>query len=233
MKRPPHAARKPICHIAHFLALRPARAASACRMQRHPVHRDESPEPDWANARPLRAFAFPWEDRPAPFTEFRALWNDTRLHFRFECEDADLVLADGATPAERALGSDRVEIFLTPDLSLRPYFCFEMDPRGNVLQYRASFHRQFDRDWSCPGLEIHTSLEAARYSVTGSLLMADLRAWQVLKPGSSEILAGIHRAEFSHRADGGIHPGWMTWAAPLSEKPDFHIPSAFGILELV
>ena len=78
---------------------------------------------DWANARLLTDFSLPWENRPAPRTEFRALWTQSRLHFAFAALDSPPVIGSGPTLKERVLESDRVEIFLAPDLSLAPYYC--------------------------------------------------------------------------------------------------------------
>lgn len=202
-------------------------------MKRYQARRVPASGLNWADADMLNDFALVWEMRAAPFTEFRALRDDTRLHFRFDCMDDDLVLPEGATAKDRVLGADRVEIFFAPDLDLRPYYCLEMSPRGDVLAYRAEFYRQMDWDWQCEGLEMATQIEGNRYCVTGSIPLETLRALNVLKPGAHEILAGLYRAEFSHCEDGSIHSGWMPWVHPQTEKPDFHVPASFGTLELV
>lgn len=203
------------------------------RMKRYHVRRAPASGPQWSEAALLNDFAFAWEPTAPPFTEFRALWDDARLHFRFDCLDEDLVLADGATAKDRVLGSDRVEIFFAADAALWRYHCFEMSPRGEVLAYQAQFHRQMDWDWSGPDLSLSAHIEANHYSVTGSFPLEALRAWNVLKPGSTEILAGLYRAEFSHQPDGTTRPGWMPWVHPQTEKPDFHVPASFGVLELL
>ncbi len=200
-------------------------------MLRHPVRRCERNAPDWERAPVLRDFRFPWENRPAPATEFRALHDGECLYFRFDCVDTDLVLADGDARA-RVLGSDRVELFFAADLRLDPYHCFEMEPRGSVLAYRGRFHRQFDWDWQGPDLHLQTRLGRAEYRVQGRLPLAELRAWGVLRPGSGDLLTGVHRGEFCHGSDGTVQPGWMTWVDPQTERPDFHVPTAFGVLEL-
>lgn len=187
---------------------------------------------DWSVAEPLTGFTFPWEDRAAPLTEFRALWDEVHLHFRFDCIDDDLVLPDGSTAKERVLGSDRVEIFFAPDVSLKPYYCFEMSPRGDVLAYEANFYREMNWDWQCHELQLAAHIEGHRYTVTGSLPLDTLRRLNVLKPGSREILAGLYRAEFRHRPDGTVHSGWMPWVNPQTERPDFHVPASFGLLKL-
>ena len=184
-------------------------------------------------AESLTDFTFPWEKRTAPHTEFRALWDETHLHFRFDCTDDDLVLPDGPTAKDRVLGSDRVEIFLAPDLTLKPYYCLELSPRGDVIAYEANFYREMNWDWQCEGLELTAHVEGNHYSVTCSLPLDTLRTLKVLKPGSSECLAGLYRAEFHHQLDGTIHSGWMPWMNPQTERPDFHVPASFGMLSLV
>lgn len=201
-------------------------------MNRYFVRRCLESPPNWLAAEIIHDFVFPWENRPAPKTEFRALWDEKHFHFRFECQDDDLVLPDVPASKERVLGSDRVEIFFTPDLSLKPYYCLEMTPKGDVLAYKASFYRETDWDWQCEGLQIATKIENNHYTVTGSLPLDTLREISVLKPGSPEILAGIYRAEFHHQPDGAIHSGWMPWVNPQTARPDFHVPASFGMIEL-
>lgn len=199
-------------------------------MKRYQVRHTLESGLHWPAADVLADFTFPWEQRDTPPTEFRALWDETRFHFRFDCMDDDLVLPDGPTEKERVLAADRVEIFFAPDLSLKPYYCLEMSPRGDVLAYEANFYREMNWDWQCEGLELTAHIEGNRYSVTGSIPLDTLRRLKVLR--SREMLAGIYRAEFHHRPDGTVHCGWLPWVNPQTEKPDFHIPASFGILEL-
>ncbi len=201
-------------------------------MQRYLVRHVPDSGLNWSDADPLTDFTFPWEERPAPLTEFRALWDETHLQFRFHCIDEDLVLPDGPTVKDRVLGADRVEIFFAPDLGLKPYYCLEMSPRGDVLAYEANFYREMNWNWQCNGLQLDAHIEGNRYTVTGSLPLDTLRALNVLKPGSSDFFAGLYRAEFHHMPDGTVHSGWMPWVNPQTERPDFHVPSSFGVLEL-
>ena len=202
-------------------------------MKRYHLRRMTSSTPDWTQAEVLTDFCFPWEERDVPATEFRALWDEERLHFRFDCLDEDLVLGVGTTAKERVIGSDRVEIFLTPELTLAPYYCFEMSPHGDVLAYQARHHRQFDWDWTCPSFQVIASVEVPHYRVEGSLPMAALRDLKVLKPDAREFYAGVYRREFRHRPDGNVQSGWMPWVNPQTEIPDFHMPGSFGVFELM
>lgn len=194
---------------------------------------DSSAQLNWSQADLLTDFCFPWEQRVVPSTEFRALWDEQYLFFRFDCVDEDLVLGLGGTLKDRVLGSDRVEIFLTPDLSLSPYYCFEMSPRGEALIYQARFHRQINWDWSDTSLEIKAGIESLYYWVEGKLPLGTLRELGILKPNSTHFFAGVYRGEFSHWSDGSVKHGWMPWVNPQTERPDFHVPESFGIFELI
>jgi hypothetical protein len=201
-------------------------------VKRYSVRRKRG-ELDWSQAALLKDFGFPWEPTPAPSTEFRALWDDERLHFRFDCVDSELVLGAGPTQKERVLGSDRVELFFAPSLELDPYFCLEMAPSGDTYGYRAKTYREFDDDFQFRGLELSSRIEGTGYAVWGSLPLATLRALDVLKAEARELQVGVYRAEFSHEPTGGVHFGWMSWVDPRTEAPDFHVPSSFGVFELL
>jgi hypothetical protein len=188
---------------------------------------------DWSAAELLADFSFPWEDTAPPHTEFRALWNDERFYFHFDCIDEDIVLGTGDTSTERVLGSDRAEIFLATDLTLQTYFGFEMAPSGEVHAYRAQHYRKFDRAWSCDGFEFSAKREERRYTIQGSVTMRALRELNILKPDAREFFAGVYRAEFSRKPDDSTHQGWMAWVNPNTERPDFHVPESFGVFELV
>jgi hypothetical protein len=201
-------------------------------MKRYQVHAARGGV-DWSRAVCLNDFRFPWEVTAEAATEFRALHTAERLCFRFDCVDEDLVLGQGATEKERVLGSDRVEIFMTPDLSLNPYFCLEMAPNGDTYGYRARSYREFDDDFQWQGLELSSRIAGSRYTVEGSLPLSTLRELGVLAPGARQLLAGVYRANFSHLPNGDVRRGWMSWLDPKTVKPDFHVPSSFGAFELI
>jgi Carbohydrate family 9 binding domain-like len=188
---------------------------------------------DWEAADCLRDFSLPWDAMPAPGTEFRALWSPTHLHFRFDCIDPDIVLGQGETLLDQVLDSDRVELFFAPDLSLKPYYCFEIDPRGQNAAYKAVHYRQMERNFTGHDMVVSPTLMADGYSVAGSISLDCLRRLGVLKPEASTMHVGVYRAEFSRLPDGSLHRGWMPWVNPQTAKPDFHVPESFGCFELV
>ncbi len=200
-------------------------------MKRYPVRASQGVI-DWSVATRLSDFSCPWQaTKPAP-TEFRALHDEQRLRFRFDCVD-HVVLGAVKTRKSACSAPIRVEIFLTPDLALTPYFCLEMAARGEVYGYRAETYRKFDDAFEWQGLQLEVSGEGSRYSVAGSLPLTTLRELRVLKPGTHDFFAGLYRAEFSRLPDGSVHRGWMSWVDPRTAKPDFHVASSFGVFELV
>ena len=189
----------------------------------------------WGAAQVLDDFTFPWLDTPAPATCFRALWDRQYFYFFFTASDAELVLADGADSSERVIGSDRVEIFLATGRELQPYYGIEMDPRGEVVDYRGRFHRDIDWDWCYEGLEFQARQNADGYSVEGRITLSSLQQLGCLHEDEAGryLIAGLFRAEFSYDKSRQTVQNWIAWVDPQVAEPDFHVPSAFGCLRLL
>lgn len=187
----------------------------------------------WGQAEVLGNFSFPWTEAEAPQTLFRALWDDRFFYFRYEVVDPDLVLGGGGDAMEKVIGSDRVEIFFSTDPELDPYYGLEIDPRGEVLAYKGKYHRVMDWDWECPGLQVWAEETGAGYEVEAVIPMETFRSLGCLHSGVAGdfLQAGLFRAEFSHGADGkAVDEDWISWVDPGGGTPDFHVPSAFGVL---
>jgi len=175
----------------------------------------------------LTDFSFPWLDRKAPETRFRAWHDGVLFRFEFLVEDHDIVLKESGNDDENVLGSDRVEIFISPTADLsEPYYGFEMDPRGLIYDYRGVFHRQFDPSWTSGQIKTRTEITPTGYRLEGSIPLTHLRELGCLK--ENRMIAGVYRGEFSHRADGSIQQDWISWVDPGTTPPDFHVASSFG-----
>ena len=175
---------------------------------------------DFSEADLLDDFTFPWIDRAPPKTEFRALHDSENFHFQFEVDDNDLVLGE-------TIDSDRVEIFIAQDSNLNPYYGFEMDPKGGILDYRCEFHRQFDFDWTLTDWTTEAEIFDGGYRVTGKVPIKVLKALECLR-ADGKMMAGAYRGEFSHGDNGEVIQDWMSWIDPKTPEPDFHIPETFG-----
>jgi hypothetical protein len=210
-------------------------------------------EHQWTLAYRERQFTFPWENRPAPATEFRAFCDEAFFYFAFQVEDADIFTLDTLRDKQDVIFEDRVEIFFTPDADAKHYYCLEIDPLGRTYDYEATYYRQFNPAWHCEGLETAGKLTADGYTVEGRIPLATFAAlgFSPLTPGS-HFVCGLYRAEFSHDRSGrpvvqedsphncgrklAITPpleAWMSWIDPKTPQPDFHVPASFGRLKIV
>jgi len=189
----------------------------------------EWPEKSW-----LSDFAYPWRKEEPPRTRFCYVTDGKFIFFAFECRDQDLVL-HGKTPPreEKVAEGDRVEIFFSRDTSLKEYWCVEIGPTGRVLDYKASFYRKFDDSWDLPGLEVEGRTCRKGYVVEGKFpvsALENLTGVSLLE--GRAVLAGVFRAEFSHSESSLVEEKWISWIRPACGKPDFHIPSAFGVFRI-
>lgn len=190
--------------------------------------------PDWKKADVLKDFTCPWSpEKPAGMT-FRALWNDLRFYFRFDITGSRILTFTNTNHKMEVLDSDRVEIFFRTSSRLKPYYCLELDPLGRILDYKARYYRQFEYDWRWPGekqLEVLAAFTADGYFVEGSISLTSLKEMDLLHHQVLE--AGLFRGECLKLPDPESAFNWISWVRPESQHPDFHIPSAFGRIELV
>lgn len=205
---------------------------AALQMKQYLVRFSRSSDVDWNSAALLSNFSMPWGIGRPPTTQFRALWSPEHFHFRFDCFDSRVVLAHGATVRQRVDGSDRAEIFLATNLKLDPYYCLEIDARGNALTYRARHYRQFEWHWSCAGLETESAIFSDGYRIQGTIPLSTLRDLSLLTGETGALVAGVYRAHWVASAIGTLEPEWLTWAVPATPQPDFHVPGSFGTLKL-
>jgi hypothetical protein len=188
--------------------------------------------PVWNIASSLSDFIFAGKKELPPQTQFKALWDKEKFYFRFvvTCKNV-YVFVDKNTKME-VLPSDRVELFFRIDEHLNPYFCIEIDSLGRVLDYRARYYRLFEYEWQWPGcneLEVKASYTHEGYIVEGALGLKSLKELGLIQ--NNCLHAGLFRGERLSSAENNTFR-WISWVAPYSDKPDFHIPSVFGILKL-
>jgi len=126
-----------------------------------------------------------------------------------------------------------VEIFFRVNSSLNPYYCLEMDPLGRILDYKAVYYRQFDYEWKWPGknqIMVHAIRTDPGYCVEGWLTLDSLRKLSLLQKNTLQ--TGLFRGQCMGQIGEKRQFRWISWIHPDSEKPDFHIPSSFGIILL-
>lgn len=190
-------------------------------------------DPGWEMANELTDFSFPWRADDPPATSFRALWDQDFLYFLYRAEDTEIVSKQEGLGERDVVESDRVEIFFKSDDKMTPYYALELDALGRVLDNKANYYRNFDKTWNWPEghLQLKASVDATGYWVEGAISLESLRNLGVYQD-DYQLKAGLFRGEYRHLAPGEVEVRWISWILPDSETPDFHIPSAFGILQL-
>ena len=187
----------------------------------------------WDKAEVVSDFCFPWNNESVPRTQFRALYNSVDFYFRFDVEDDQVLTFVDRDHKMEVVDSDRVEIFFRRDKQLNPYYCLEMDARGRVLDYIAKSYRDFDFEWCWPSqLSVKASETRTGYTVEGAIGLKSLQELSVLK--ENQIQAGLYRGFCTHLPEENKEAEfkWISWVIPETNKPDFHVPSSFGVLRL-
>ena len=191
--------------------------------------------PMWQRAERLTDFSYPWETEVPSRTSFKAIHGERWINFLFEVDDRAIHVDVIDDYKLEVIDSSRVEVFFRKDEILTPYFCLEMDAAGRVLDYRGNFHRQFDFNWSWPfgSLVVKACRHGEGYTVEAAVSKESLISLGLLSSASPHLQAGLFRAVCTHTVAPRDHMRWVSWAHPDSVSPDFHIPSAFGLLHLV
>lgn len=189
----------------------------------------------WDLAVELTDFCYPWQNNIPTTTVFKALYDENDLFLRFEVEDEHILISRLDSSKMGVVYSDRVEVFFRQNNTLDPYYCLEIDPEAKILDYKARHYRKFDYNWSWPqaSLAARSQSNAAGYTIDLKISLASLKALGVLKENTLE--AGLYRANCiklsgNKAVDSEIE--WISWIAPKTETPDFHVSSSFGVLEL-
>ncbi|WP_254527026.1 MULTISPECIES: sugar-binding protein [unclassified Sphingobacterium] len=183
---------------------------------------------DWNNQRNLFTvdqFISPWGNQNFGKTIFKAFHDGSYFYFYFDIKDNKVV--EKKFEKEEDVGrGDRGEIFLSVDLGLKEYYCFEISPSAKVLDYRASHYRKFDYGWDLESLEVKSKIKPDGYILEGKIPMDFIKSIMDSSSGQSVYLS-LFRGEFDSLEWNEKSINWISWIRPTSIKPDFHIPSAF------
>ncbi len=155
------------------------------------------------------------------------VWSQTALYVRFLASQAEpLVISDKPDRTKKTIGlweRDVCEIIIAPDRSKpNEYFEFEVAPTGEWLDLAIdSTSGERVTDW-----DYNSGMEAAARIEDGRVLMAIEIPWEAFgrKPKAGDVwLGNIFRCV-------GREPdrGYLAWQPTMTEKPNFHVPEAFG-----
>lgn len=179
-------------------------------------------ETEWDNATAISNLQSPWAPTELDSSIFRCFSTQEYFNFCFEVIDRSLTIVDYTDELSVTKG-DRVELFFSPSLELSSYYCIEINPHGNILDYKAQFYRKFDNSWNFNHYNIVGKVAPNGYVIEGQISLAELKTLDIdLNKG---FYLGIFRADFFEENEDSVT--WFSWINPNSKNPDFHIKSAF------
>lgn len=212
----------------------PNKTSKTYRVRKTPEGNKQAPLSGirWNLAEKLSDFSFPWEKEKTPRMEFRALHDMEWLYLYFCVVDQKVKTYVNTNEKAEVIYGDRVEIFFTTDPELTSYYCLEIDPLGRVYDYHASHYRKFDAAWQWPidHCFIDTKMDADGYEVAVAISMKSLKDLKLVN--DRKLRTGIFRGKCTEIDLQKDNMRWISWVAPDSPFPDFHIPSSFGTLML-
>lgn len=185
----------------------------------------------WDKVPKLSDFTYPWHKEESPLTTFSAYYDEKNLYFQFIAYGPEPLVFVEKNNKMEVIHSERVEMFFRADEKMHPYYCLEMDPYGRVLDYKAELYRKFNRNWQWPKpLSIETEIQDQKYTLQGKISLATLK--QLNQIHNDQIQVGLFRGHCTKLEGKNAVIKWISWIDSKTPEPDFHVPSAFGILKL-
>jgi uncharacterized protein (DUF362 family) len=201
----------------------------AKRVEEGSIAIDGAAEARWESA-PATTFETDWTGTPSGIeTKVRVAWSKSALYVLWELSGAK-VFADAsrpiATERDKLYEEDCVEIFLGPDAKERTrYYELEVGPLGHFLDVAVDrAKKKSDVAWSSKP-EIATKIDRAKNEVR---IEVAIRAPEI----AAALRAGAHLPLALYRMEGKSPRLYLAWSPTRTEKPNFHVPDAFGTLVL-
>lgn len=183
----------------------------------------------WSSAQTVRIKRY-WSGEEAPtgrHLEARLLWSDAALHVRFVgAQNEPLIVSRKPQTEHKTIGlwdRDVCEIFVAPFASEPDrYLEFEAAPTGEWLDLAIQkIGDARETDW-----EFHSGMTtAARISET-CVTIAMRIPFEAL--GGVPEVGTRWRANLTRCIGAGETRGYLAWRPTYTERPDFHVPDAFG-----
>lgn len=166
-------------------------------------------------------------------TQVASLWSAARVYFAFWCDYSVLNVYEGEDSAGERWGlwdRDVVEVFLNPEPErVNHYYEFEVAPNNQWIDLEIDLDKKpfNDAGWNS-GFEHATRIDSERrmWTTEMSIPLASLKVKQLR-------LNTEWRINF-YRADGlgdDTERRFLCWSPVYGEKPNFHVPARFGIIE--
>ena len=189
--------------------------------------------PAWSAAQPISIARY-WSGEAAPVerhAEARAIWTTNALFVRFVCRQAEPLIINAAPDTQHKTSGlwerDVCEIFITPnEREPERYFEFEAAPTGEWLDL--AIHQMPDAretDW-----DYQSGMKTAAHIAADTITIALRLPWHAL--GLTPQTNALYRANLFRCVGTGATRGYLAWQPTHTPEPLFHVPEAFGCIEL-
>jgi alpha-galactosidase len=185
------------------------------------------PSAMWESAKTI-SFCSDWQGENTDAgreTQVRALWSRQHLYLRFDCRYRELYLFDDSDPNGRRhhlWDRDVAEAFLQPEPARERFYReFEISPNGMWVDLAVFPGGLADLK---SGLERSVMLDEKSHTWCAELAIPMMALTANFDP------TVVWRANF-FRVEGRQEPrAYLAWQPTRTERPNFHVPSAFGTL---
>jgi len=192
-------------------------------------------EKAWRHAPPAGDFHFNWWTAgEKEQTVAKILWDSKNLYVGYRCADkhiaAEVLKRHGPVSLD-----DSVEIFISPNPAKpRNYYGFEMNVIGTMLNFIRADWYQGPFNSEPEGVRLATSHQSTRAKMNSP--QDDYWILEIAIPFSNFEKDAAHTPPRDgdvwrlnlNRAGGKTNAQYSTWAPVKTEKPNFHVPEAFG-----
>jgi hypothetical protein len=161
----------------------------------------------------------------------KILWSDAALYVRFEAaQNEPLIINDEPNLNEKTRGlwdRDVFEIFVAPDFNQpRKYYEFEVAPTGEWIDLAIEIAPDGKR---ATDFDYQSEMETAARIETNKILSAMKIEWRAF--GKTPKTGDVWKGNLFRCVGSGKTRGYLAWRPTKTEKPNFHVPEAFGEFE--
>lgn len=191
-------------------------------------------ETDWQRAAPVNRFLFPWwEAGEQETTQARLLWDDEALYVSFVAQDRHIwaTYTNRDDPVSR---DDAVEVFIAPDPSqVFNYYNFEFNAIGTILDRSPLDGRS--SNWNADGVAVAVTIDGTLnddddtdigWTTEIAIPFSSFEGYAVNLPP----VPGDEWRLNLYRIGGRTNPQFSVWSATLTDRPQYHVPSRFGLV---
>ena len=174
-----------------------------------------------------------WSGDDAPserHAKARLLWSASALYIRFEAnQNEPLIISETPNLKTKTRGlwdSDVCEIFVAPEKKEpRKYFEFEIAPSGEWIDL--AIHQMPDARET--DFEYDSEMQTAARIEKDKVWMSIKIVWKAF--GKTPKKGDVWRGNLFRCIGSGKTRGYLAWQSTKTEKPNFHVPEAFGEFE--